>query len=121
MMPYEKLEVWKAAHQLALEIYRVSDGWPWSERYELTTQLRRAALSIPTNIAEGRARRGPRELRRYLDISLGSLSEISYLLFFARERGLLSEGDWEPLEELKNRVGRLIWGLLRSTLRAAAG
>jgi four helix bundle protein len=118
MMPYERLEAWKAAHRLALEVYRVTDGWPQTERYELTSQLRRAALSIPSNMAEGLARRGPRELRRYLDISFGSLSEISYLLLFARERGLLALEEWESLEELRDRTGRLAWGLLRSAARA---
>src|SRR5689334_9341576 len=59
MMPYEKLLAWKVAHDLALEMYRVTEGWPRSERYGLTSQARRAALSIPTNIAEGVAKAGP--------------------------------------------------------------
>jgi four helix bundle protein len=66
MMPYEKFEAWKVTHQLALEIYKVSSLWPASERYLLTAQIRRAALSVPTNIAEGAAKRGVREL---VDIS----------------------------------------------------
>ena len=70
-------------------IYSSTEGWPKRELYGLTAQTRRAALSVPTNIAEGAAKRGPRELRRYLDIALGSLSELSYLLFFSKERGLL--------------------------------
>jgi len=114
MMPYEKLEAWKLGHQMALELYRVSDQWPRSERYELTTQLRRAALSVPTNMAEGVAKRGHRELRRYLDICLGSLSELSYLLLFARDRGLLQQEDWEALDTLRNRVGQLTWRLAQS-------
>jgi four helix bundle protein len=114
MMPYEKLEAWKLSHQMALEMYRVSGQWPRSERYELTTQLRRAALSVPTNMAEGVAKRGNRELRRYLDICLGSLSELSYLLLFARDRGLLQQADWEELDSLRNRVGQLTWRLAQS-------
>jgi four helix bundle protein len=82
MMPYEKYDAWKASHELALAIYRSTEAWPVAERYGLTAQTRRAALSVPTNIAEGSAKLGPREFRRYLDISLGSLSEISYLLRF---------------------------------------
>jgi four helix bundle protein len=77
MMPYEKFEAWQVAHELALEIYRVTDKWPKEERFGLTIQLRRAALSAPTNIAEGAAKRGNREFRRFLDIALGSLSEVS--------------------------------------------
>lgn len=117
MMPYQRLEAWRLAHQLALEVYRVTDAWPRTERYELISQVRRAGLSVPCNIAEGRARRGPRELRKYLDIALGSLSELSYLLLFARDRGLLAQSDWEVLDAVRDQVGKLIWGLLRSITR----
>jgi 23S rRNA-intervening sequence protein len=57
-MPYEKFDAWKSAHQLALEVYAATEHWPTSERYQLTAQIRRAALSTPTNIAEGAAKRG---------------------------------------------------------------
>jgi four helix bundle protein len=62
-MPYERFQAWKAAHELALEVYQITDKWPISERYQLTAQIRRAALSVPTNIAEGTAKRGSREFR----------------------------------------------------------
>ena len=113
-MPYEKLVVWKLAHELALETYRMTENWPKNELYGLTAQIRRAALSIPTNIAEGVAKSGPREFRRYLDISLGSLSELSYLLLFGRDRGLLSISEWEQLNLKRNRAGQLLWRLYRS-------
>jgi len=67
-IPFQRFDAWKRAHQLALDVYHVSDGWPRSERYESTTQVRRACLSVPTNLAEGIAKRGSRELRRYLEI-----------------------------------------------------
>jgi four helix bundle protein len=119
MMPYEKLDAWKAAHELALEIYRITETWPKSEVYGLTGQTRRAALSVPTNLAEGAAKWGPREFRRFLDISLGSLSELSYLLLFVRDRNLLSTDDWERLDQRRNRVGQLLWGLYRSVKKRA--
>jgi four helix bundle protein len=59
MMPYEKLLAWKVAHELALKTYHVTDSWPKNELYGLTAQIRRAALSVPTNIAEGVAKSGP--------------------------------------------------------------
>ncbi len=90
MLLYEKFEAWKVSHELALAVYHVTK-WPQSERYHLTSQTRRAALSIPTNIAEGSAKQGTREFRRYLDISLGSLSELSYLLRFAKDLGFLDQ------------------------------
>jgi four helix bundle protein len=118
MMPYEKFEAWQIAHELALEIYRVTDDWPKEERFGLTIQLRRAALSAPTNIAEGAAKRGNREFRRFLDIALGSLSEVSYLLRFSRDRELLTPESWLELETLRNRSGQLTWRLYRSISRA---
>ena len=84
------------------------------ERYQLTAQTRRAALSIPTNIAEGAAKRGPREFRRYLDIARGSLSELSYLLLFSKDIGVLNDQIFQHLTELRTKVGRLTWGLYSS-------
>ena len=118
-MPYEKFEAWQVAHQLALEIYRITDDWPNEERFGLTIQLRRAALSAPTNIAEGAAKRGNREFRRFLDIALGSLSEVSYLLRFSRDRELLTPESWLEIETLRNRSGQLTWRLYRSISGAA--
>ena len=117
MIPFERFDAWRRAHQLALDVYDASERWPRSERYELTAQVRRACLSVPANVAEGIAKRGPRELRRYLDIALGSLAELCYLLVFARDRGLISREDWSILDEQRNRVGQLIWGLVRSIKR----
>jgi four helix bundle protein len=114
MLPYEKFEAWKVAHDLALEVYRISDQWPSCERYQLTSQVRRAALSVPTNIAEGAAKRGPREFRRYLDIARGSLSELSYLLRFSKDRGILDVETFQALDELRNRAGKVAWGLYAS-------
>ena len=118
-MPYERYEAWKAAHILALLVYRVTDEWPVCERYQLTAQLRRAVLSVPTNIAEGSVKRGPREFRRYLDIARGSLSEVSYLLQFSKDRGILNEEAFGTIDELRDRVGKLTWGLYSSLERSA--
>lgn len=114
MVPYERFDAWKMSHQLALRIYEATDRWPPQERYGLIAQIRRAALSVATNIAEGSAKRGPRELRRYLDISLGSLSEVSYLLRFSRDRGLLLPADFELLDNLREQAGKLTWRLYSS-------
>jgi four helix bundle protein len=113
MMRYEKYDAWRVSHTLALEVYQTTEQWPRSELYGLTAQTRRAALSVPTNIAEGAAKLGPREFRRYLDISLGSLSELSYLLRFSHDRQLLRTAEWERLDALRNRAGQLVWRLYR--------
>jgi four helix bundle protein len=98
---------------LALDVFAVSDVWPASERYGLTAQTRRAALSVPTNIAEGIGRQGPRELAHYLSISLGSLTELGYLLRFGRDRGVCPSQDWARLERDRGRTGAFIYGLYR--------
>jgi four helix bundle protein len=113
-MPYEKFAAWRVAHELALEVYRVTDQWPKAELYGLTAQTRRAALSAPTNIAEGAAKRGKAEFGRYLNIALGSLSELSYLLRFSKDRGLLNNSSWESLNLLRGKAGLLLWKLYRS-------
>ncbi len=118
VMPYEKFEAWKATHELALEVHRITDGWPASEKYQVTLQLR-AALSAPTNIAEGAAKRGSREFRRYLDISLGSLSEVSYLLRFSLDRGLLDSVTYDSVNQLRDRAGVLTWRLYACLSKSA--
>jgi four helix bundle protein len=118
MIAYERFDAWRAAHVLALELYRATDSWPRCERFGLTIQVRRAALSVPTNIAEGAAKRGPREFRRFLDIALGSLAELSYLLRFSRDYGLLTEESWLTLEAHRDRTGRLTWGLYHAVSNA---
>ena len=87
MVPYERFEAWQRCHELTRAIYLATATWPRSEIYGLVAQARRAAASAATNIAEGSAKRGRREFRRYLDIALGTLSELSYLLRLARDLG----------------------------------
>jgi four helix bundle protein len=117
MAPYERFDAWQMAHRMALLTYKVTESWPVTERFGLTIQVRRAALSIPTNIAEGAAKRGHREFRRYLDIALGSLSELTYLLRFSRDRGLLTPESWLELEDLRDQAGKLTWQLYRTLLK----
>src|SRR3954467_13442922 len=102
MVPYERFDAWKASHHLALQVYSITESWPVNERYGLTAQIRRAAISAPTNIAGGLAKRGAREFRRYLDIALGSLSEVSSLHRFTRDRGILTRHECLTLGDLPN-------------------
>ncbi len=88
--------------------------FPDDERYGLTSQTRRAAFSAAVNIVEGSARRSTREFRRFLDISLSSLSEVGYALRFAHEAGILSEEDWPGLSDLQSRARFLTWQLYRA-------
>ncbi len=92
----------------------MTKDWPANEQYGLISQARRAAYSASANIAEGSAKRGPREFRRYLDISLGSLSELSYILLLARDLGFLKAEGWGEIEALRDHAGRLTYGLYRA-------
>jgi four helix bundle protein len=118
MMPYERLTAWQAAHELALAIYRATDGFPPSERYGLTSQLRRAAFSVGANIAEGVAKRGNGEFRRFLDIAIGSLSEISYALRLAKDLAILQGEQASRLEASHTTAAKLTWGLYKSTRKS---
>ncbi len=115
--PYEKLHAWKAAHELALSVYHVTEKFPRDERFGLVSQSRRAAISVPANIAEGCAKRGSKEYRRFLDISLGSLSELSYLLRISRDLGFLTEERCVELDSKLSISSKLAWGLYNWTQR----
>jgi len=119
MTPFERLEAWQLCHALVLAIYRLTSGWPVTERYGLVSQVRRAAISIPTNLAEGAAKRGPREFRRYIDISLGSLSELTDLLRRAHDLGYIRSEEFERIEQMRDRAGQVTWGLYRAISRKA--
>jgi four helix bundle protein len=111
MHPYRQLLAWQACHALNLAIIEMTARWPSSERFELSSQLRRAAWSAAANIVEGSARRGPREFRRFLDISLGSLAELEYGLELARDRALLTDERYEVIESIRSKASRVTWGL----------
>ena len=87
MLSHERLKAWELCHELVLGVYRQTERWPLQERYGLTSQIRRAAVSAPTNLAEGAAKHGRREFRRYVDIALGSVAETAYLLRLAKDWG----------------------------------
>src|SRR5690349_9095926 len=101
MMPYERFQAWRACDDLTVAVYQATEAFPRHERYGLTSQARRAAFSAPANIAEGSAKRGGREFRRYLDITIGSLSELAYALHLARRLGYLSATGWGDLDHLR--------------------
>ena len=114
MRSYEDLKAWQLAHALVIAVYHITGTWPSAERYALVSQARRAAFSVAVNIVEGNSRRGPRELRRFLDISIGSLAELRYVFRLAYDLGYLTQDSFESLEGQRDQVGRVLWGLYRS-------
>ncbi len=108
---YKNLIAWQRADELAHLVYQITILFPRDELFGLTSQLRRAALSVPTNIVEGYGRDNKKEFHRYLAISLGSLAETGYLLEFAQKRGFIKEIDYNKVSLLKDEVGHIIWKL----------
>src|SRR4051794_7820520 len=97
MQDYRNLKVWEKAHQLTLVIYKVTTQFPKEELYGLTSQVRRACSSIPANVAEGCGRNSDAELARFLQIAMGSASELDYHLLLARDLKFINMKDHEPL------------------------
>jgi four helix bundle protein len=91
-------------------------SWPTDERFGLSSQARRAAHSAAANIAEGSAKKGSAEFRRYLNISLGSLSELSYTLLLAKDLEIISQEEWSRIDQLHRKAGGMTWLLYKSLL-----
>jgi four helix bundle protein len=102
---FEDLIVWQKAHQFVLSVYRLTDGFPKSELYGLTSQLRRAAVSIPANIAEGFKKKGKADKARFMNIAQGSLEECRYYLILARD---LKYGDVAPIQPQLEGASKLL-------------
>lgn len=113
MAKYKELIVFQKADELVFQIYKLTETFPKHEVFGLTSQLRRAALSIPTNIVEGYGRKSKRELSRFLDMALGSLAEVEYLLEFARRLNYIKH-DIPEMLSLVEEVGKLLWGFQKS-------
>ncbi len=105
MSSYENLDVWQKSHEFALEVYKETLNFPKEEKYGLISQLRRAALSIPTNIVEGKGSTSSKKLSNFLDIARGSAQEVEYLLLFSKDIGYI---DQETYNDLKNKCTSIL-------------
>ncbi len=105
---FRELLVWQRSHELALSIYRITEGFPRHEIFGLTSQMRRSAVSIPANIAEGCGRGSQAELARYTEIARGSASELEYPVYFARDLGYLEEAPAQQISERVDHVEKML-------------
>ncbi|MBK8615644.1 MAG: four helix bundle protein [Anaerolineales bacterium] len=117
MKDFRKLKVWEKAHQLALNVYKVTGAFPKEELYGLTSQIRRSSMSTPTNIAEGCGRNTDADFARFLQIAMGSASETEYQLILAYDLEFISEESYEKLHSDAEEVKRMLASLLK-TIRA---
>ena len=118
MLAHERLHAWKLCHELVVAVYDATKSFPKHELYGLTSQARRAAFSAAVNLAEGSAKRGSTEFRRFIDNSIGSLAELAYVLRLVRDLKLLSEADWNRLDALRGRAGFMTWRLYSAVSKA---
>jgi len=114
LQSYRELTVWNKAMELVTEIYRLSQRFPKDEAFGLTSQIRRSAVSIPSNIAEGQGRLSRKEFIYFLGNARGSLLELETQIIIAKNLSYLSETDVEDLLERSAEVGRILNGLLSS-------
>src|SRR5262245_58958811 len=113
MKDFRDFKVWEKAHQLVLETYRFTAGFPKDETFGLTSQMRRCCSSIPANIAEGCGRLGNSELHRFLQIACGSANELEYHLLLAKDLGYLPEAEYVRLDKRLAEMKRMLVALTR--------
>jgi len=111
---YKDLIAWQKSYSLCLEIYRATKIFPQSEQYGLTAQMKRSALSVPSNIAEGYVRHGTRDYIRFLYIAYASLAELETQLLLAKDLGYIKSDDFKQIIGLQNEVQRVMRGLIES-------
>ncbi|MGA2462882.1 MAG: four helix bundle protein [Thermodesulfobacteriota bacterium] len=114
--PHRELEVWKKAMDFVIEVYRIISDFPKSEEYGLTSQLRRASISIPSNLAEGAARKGNKEFMQFLNVAQGSISELDTQLELAYRLEYINKQDYSSLINRLTEISKMLYGLAK-TLR----
>ena len=112
--PHKKLDAWKMSMDLVVDVYRTTDNFPSRETYSLIDQIRRARISIPSNIAEGAARQTKKEFTQYLHMAQGSLSELDTQLELAKRLGYVDDETWRVLDQRMERIDKTISGLMRN-------
>ena len=110
---FDKLLVWQRAHSLVLKIYEDTNSFPKEEIWGLTSQIRRSAVSVPSNIVEGKARGSRKDFKRFLLIARGSLEEVKYQSLLAKELKYMNEEQYEEITIMIEDVGRLLGGMIR--------
>ena len=116
---FEKLEAWRVARQLRTRVYKLSEGFPVSERYNIPSQIRRAAVSVINNLAEGSGRATAKDQAHYSVMAYGSTLEVFNLLFIASDEGYIEESVIEEFRPQVNQLTSLINGLRKSQLQRA--
>ena len=112
MQNYKELKVWSKAHEFTLKVYELTKKFPREEVYGMTSQMRRAASSIPANIAEGCGKYTPQDFARYLNIALGSANESEYFILLSKDLKFISQDDFEKINQIINEVKAMLISLI---------
>ena len=117
--PYERLDAWRASHELALVTYRSTRNWPSPEGVGLIDRVRAASCRAAIHLMEGTAQSGARERERCVQLSLGAIAEVVYLILLARDVGIIDTEEWQLLNGFATRAGQLTGGLHRALRKKA--
>ena len=112
--PHKKLRAWQLGMEIAVDVYKISGKFPSEERFGLISQMRRCAVSVPSNIAEGAARDSKKEFAKFLYIALGSLSELDTQLELAYRLKYFNQDEWHRIDAKLNEEDKVLIGLIKS-------
>ena len=113
MRNFKNYEVWKLSHQLTLDVYRITSQYPNSERYQIISQMQRAAYSIPSNFSEGCGRKSDKDFNRFLQYSLGSAHELEYFVLLSKDLEFIEEETYQLFEQKINEIKKMLFALSR--------
>ncbi|MES2380314.1 MAG: four helix bundle protein [Bacteroidota bacterium] len=119
MKPHKNLNAWLKSFEIVKELYEVTSNFPIEEKFGLVSQIRRAAVSVPVNIAEGAARKSKKEFIHFLHISLGSLTELDTLILLSTDLGFIKKDESELIILKFDTIGKLVYGLIKSLEKEA--
>ena len=119
MRDFKKLKVWQRSHQLALDVYKSTEKFPKSEQYGLMSQMRRSAVSIPSNIAEGCGKEGQAVFARYLRIAMGSANELEYQLILSHDLNYIGKGAFDTLSDEVNQLKKMLVVLVKKIVTSS--
>ena len=111
MRNFKNYEVWKLSHELTLDIYNVTANYPNSEKYQIISQMQRAAYSIPSNISEGCGRKSDKDFNRFLQIALGSAHELEYFVLLSKDLNFINDEVYTRLDKKINLIKKRIYAL----------
>ena len=114
MRDFKNIKAWQLADKLTMQIYKLTKDFPKEELYGITSQLRRAAVSVPANIAEGATRNSAKEYLQFLYIAKGSLAEAEYLIHLSHNLGYLTDSDFSHVDIMRTECAKTLYGLISS-------